>query len=100
MVFTSTHPAQKISTVGHHGLKDNGGKIMLTYASMRGEEEELSDKGETFKVQRSNLVRTYSHWILRDLICHHIRKKMHPSPFYLTPEPEDLRGVLESKCRL
>lgn len=59
----------------------SGGKILLTYASMRGEEEELSDQGETFKVQRSNPVGTDSHWILRDLVCHHIRKKMHPSSF-------------------
>lgn len=61
----------------------SGGKIQLTYASMRGEEEELSDRGGTFKVPRSNPVRTDSHWLLRDLVCHHRRKKMHPSPLCL-----------------
>lgn len=62
----------------------SGGKILLTYASMRGEEEELSDQGETFKVQRSNPVRTYSHWILRDLVCHHIKEENASPPFLST----------------
>lgn len=54
LVFATTHPAQKVlHGVGHHGTRTvawlRRGKILLTYASLRGEEKEFPDRGETFK---------------------------------------------------
>lgn len=74
--------SKKFSAVGHHGTRTvawlSRGKILLTYASWRGEEKlSFQIKGKLV----SHPVRTYRHWNLRDIAVPPHKEENTSQPF-------------------